>query len=122
MGKAFDSAISFIDPHSRDAFKQSFTALLEHRGSQSLSHEEVQQVFKELAHVDKGDKLVVENHAIHLVPAGTKMPDFPPGAMVMDADTIRQGLGIERAPASAPAPTQAAAYAQAQTPAHSMER
>jgi hypothetical protein len=122
MGKAFDSAIAFIDPHSRDAFKQSFTALLEHRGSQSLTHEEVQQVVKELAHVDKGDKLVVENHAIHLVPAGTKMPDFPPGAMVMDADTIRQGLGIEREPASAHAPVQAAAYAQAQTPAHGMER
>lgn len=117
MGKAFDSAIAFIEPHSRDALKQSFTALLEHRGSQSLTHDEVQQVFKELAHVDKGDQLVVENHAIHLVPAGTKMPDFPAGAMVLDADKIREGLGIERAPA----PT--AAYAQAQTPAHSgMER
>ena len=87
-------------------------------GQASLSTEEAHHVIKELAHVNKGDTLVIEPHGVHVVPAGTKMPDFPAGAMKLDADMLREGLGIERAPVQAHAAVNAQAHAAPAAPAH----
>lgn len=52
----------------------------------------------ELPHVQKGDVFVVEPQGpMHLVPAGTQMPEFPKGSLHLDADALREAAGIQRA-------------------------
>jgi hypothetical protein len=125
VGEALHHVKESVEHLRAKALQEELAFTLEHRGSASLTADEAHQVIKELAHANKGDTLVIENHAIHMVPAGTRMPDFPASALKLDADVLREGLGIERAPVQAQAHAQPAAQptqvAQAAA-SHGMER
>ena len=98
LGRAVDSVLEVRDRMQARVGEQAALSALEHFGKVTLTSEEAHLVLKELAHVQKGDTLVVENHAIHIVPAGTKMPEFSPDARKLDADALRELAGIPRAP------------------------
>lgn len=101
VGKGWDSAMNATERHEAQAVQQAYGSLLQAtaHGSPGLTNDEARMVRAELPHVQKGDVFVVEPQgSMHLVPAGSPMPDFPKGSLHLDADALREAAGIERAP------------------------
>jgi hypothetical protein len=122
LSEAFDHRMASNQEVMAKALQENLVFALEHRGTASLTADEAHQVIKELAHANNGDTLVIDNHAIHMVPAGTKMPEFPPGALKLDAEVLREGLGIERAQQAAQSHAQPTVQVAQATASHGMER
>jgi len=113
LGEALGHVKDSVEHFQAKALQEAVVFALEHRGSASLTPEEAHEVIKALAHVEKGDTLVIDNHSIHVVPAGSHTADVSHDALKLDADTLREGLGIARAPDHALANSQPAAPAPA---------
>jgi hypothetical protein len=99
--KGWDAAMSETERREAQAVQQTYGALLRatDHASPGLTNEEARMVRAELPNVQKGDVFVVEPQgAMHLVPAGTKMPEFPVGSLHLDADALREAAGVQRAP------------------------